>query len=238
MRPSLRVLHCADLHLDVYHRERALRIVRSLATMESSLGADVVLIAGDVFDRTREPEEFVDEVAECFIAFHAPIVAIPGNHDVPFNGFDPTGRLFSLVGERGLYLSSIDGQSVEVADGRLRVWGRGMPEHSPANDPLANFRPMDSDGHWNVVLAHGELLSPGKIASFSSAIRLGDYGPKLGSVHYMALGHAHGPTQRALGRTIMRDSGAATSIGGTGTATLVDFTGESGLSIVSYLVEQ
>ncbi|MBI2865536.1 MAG: metallophosphoesterase [Chloroflexi bacterium] len=234
----MRALHCSDFHLDSHSRENGLNVLRSLTTLERSLGVDVILLAGDVFDSTRQPTRFVDEVTEFFASFRAPIVAIPGNHDVVYDHRDPTSLLFSRLSNRSVYLCSPGGQTVVAADGRLRVWGRGMPEHSPTNDPLANLEAMEVNGTWNIVLAHGELEPNRGGVAHSSPINLRDHGPALGNVDYVALGHCHFPRQAEYDGTIMRYSGAATNVGGAGTVTCVELSGEDGLTIMSFRVEQ
>ncbi|MDO8671687.1 MAG: metallophosphoesterase [Dehalococcoidia bacterium] len=238
IRAPLRVLHCSDFHLDSHFRENGLKVLRSLVALERSLGVDTILVAGDVFDSTRQTAGFVDDVTDCFHSFEAPLVAIPGNHDVVYDHRDPTSLLFSRMKDRSSYLATAEGQTIVAADGRLRVWGRGMPEHSPTNDPLANLEDMASDSLWNVVLAHGELDHHRGGVSYSSPINLHDHGSELGNVDYVALGHCHYPRQTEHGRTIMRYSGAATTIGGAGTVTLVEFSSEHGLMITSYSIEK
>lgn len=229
---GLRALHCSDLHFHVTHVDRALETVRLIAEAARSLRADVVLISGDVFDAATQPADFVGQLAAAMAEVDAPIVAIPGNHDIaytPRDG-DAIGECFAALGERVSYLAMPDGESALVAGGRIRVWGRGMPGHTPDNDPLEGLPAMPLDGAWNIALAHGELrASP--VTPFSSPIVLERHAAALRNVHYLALGHHHVAEAHAFGSTAVHYSGSASTVVGPGTVAVADFDGERTVSV-------
>ncbi len=230
----MRILHCSDFHFDKYYREHALSVLKELTEMQHSLGVDVVLVAGDFFESIRQPSQFVEDVAEGFLAFPAPMIAIPGNHDLPRDQRDPTSELFSLIKDKGIYLSSPEGETIITADGKLRVWGRGMPDHNPMNDPLANLESMNLDSLWNIVMAHGQVVENRENEILSSPILFADHDPAIRTVHYVALGHYHIPFQTTYGDTIVHGPGAASSLIGTGSVTVLDLSDEEDLSITSH----
>ncbi len=236
MATSLRALHCSDLHLHEVQFEHGVETVGMIAEAARCQQADFVLLAGDVFDAATQPIAFVARIAEELAAIEAPLIAIPGNHDIaygPGDG-DAIGDLFAALGDSATLLRAHEGESALVADGRIRVWGRGMPEHTRANDPLGGLPAMPVDGAWNIALAHGELTrllsSP-----FSSPIVLDRHAKALGNVHYLALGHHHAPAAQALGATAVQYSGSASTVVGAGTVAVVDFDGEQAVSAIHRL---
>jgi DNA repair exonuclease SbcCD nuclease subunit len=80
----MRVLHLSDLHLRLSgpRAEECRRILDHIATRADETRPDVIVIAGDVFDRRSTPEErlylagFLSALADV-----APVHVVPGNHD-------------------------------------------------------------------------------------------------------------------------------------------------------------
>ena len=226
--PRLRALHCSDLHLHGTHAEHALATVRALRAAAERHAADLVLLAGDLFDAPAQPDSLIEALAAELARLPVPLVAIPGNHDIGAGNVghaaDAIVRLFALLDERATLLAAPGGETAIVADGRARVWGRGMPEHSPANNPLEGLRAMPEDGRWNVVIAHGQLTELGGEGR-SSPIALERHAEVLRGVHYLALGHRHTPTEHQLAGTTVRYSGSASNLVGRGTFAITEFDG-------------
>src|SRR5579862_1712525 len=94
--PPIRVLHVGDLHLGVELHGRpdpekgyGTRVGDFLAALDRALEyaaeADLVLFPGDIY-KNCEPtptvqREFAARMRK--VARHAPVVLIPGNHDLP-----------------------------------------------------------------------------------------------------------------------------------------------------------
>ena len=233
MATSLRALHCSDLHLHEVQFEHGVETVGMIAAAARCQRADVVLLAGDVFDAATQPTAFVARIAEELAAVAVPLIAIPGNHDIAYSPSDgdAIGDLFAALGDSSTLLRADEGGSALVADGRIRVWGRGMPEHTRANDPLDGLPAMPLDGAWNIALAHGELTRS-LSSPFGSPIILDRYAEVLGNVHYLALGHHHVPAAQAFGATAVQYSGSASTVVGAGTVAVVDFDGEHAISAI------
>lgn len=222
-RPPLRLLHCADIHLAYEIRDASLEVLGMLRARAEEHAADCLVIAGDLFDTTRQPDAFVADVAEELARLRIPIVTIPGNHDIrDGEGVGPAfGDLMQHLEARATPLAADDGGSATLADGRLTVWGRGMPEHSPRNDPLTGLPHLEADGAWHVALAHGFLMQAPN--GRSSPIILGRHEAALASFDYVALGHRHFATQLEFGSTLVTDPGSPRSAAGGGTYALVEF---------------
>lgn len=229
-RPPLRLLHCADLHLTHSAWDASIATIRALREATETHGAEQVLMAGDLFDSAKQPEAFVDAVAEEIAAMPVFVAAIPGNHDLMYSKWDPDsfGRLFEQLGHEALALAGEVGTCVELAEGRLRLWGRGMPEHTPENDPLAGLPLLEADTSWRVAIAHGYLMDAPN--GRSSPIIPARHRAALGTYDYVALGHHHAPHRLDFDGTLMMDSGSASPIVGHGSYAVVDLE-ESGVRV-------
>jgi DNA repair exonuclease SbcCD nuclease subunit len=222
-RPPLRLLHFADLHFAVSQREDSLALATAIERLAVQQGADYVLLAGDVFDSASQPDAFADDIAEALSVCRVPIAAIPGNHDIQYSEYDgdPFRRLFHHLRDSAVSLVHEDGEELTLADGRLWLWGRGMPEHTPENDPLSGLPERAVDGAWRVAIAHGYLLDAPN--GRSSPILPAKHREALATVDYLALGHRHLATQVTYGHTLITDPGSGTSTSGHRTYAVVDF---------------
>jgi len=207
----------------VAQREDSLALAATLHRLAVQHGVDAILMAGDVFDSASQPDAFADDIAEELSACSVPVIAIPGNHDIQYSPYDgdPFGRLFRNLIGAAQSLVHEDGEELTLADGRLRVWGRGMPEHTPENDPLSRLPHFEENGAWRVALAHGYLLDTPN--GRSSPIMPARHHDALATFDYLALGHRHLPTQTTYGDTLITDPGSASSTAGHRTYAIVDF---------------
>lgn len=88
---SVRILHTSDWHLGrSFHGESLLaeqrQVVDRLMDMTRDCGIDLVMIAGDLYDRAIPPTDAVRLFDDALVALHetgASVVAITGNHDSP-----------------------------------------------------------------------------------------------------------------------------------------------------------
>lgn len=88
----MRILHTADWHLgkklDHFSRLEEQRIVMNeICTIADSQDADVVIVAGDLFDTFNPPVEAIDLLYKSLKSLtnngRRPVIAIAGNHDSP-----------------------------------------------------------------------------------------------------------------------------------------------------------
>ena len=90
-RRPLRVLHTADVHLDsdgggnpgqrAAHHERDRRVFRRIVDRALTDTVDLLLIAGDLFDHNRVPDETVEFARTELDRLRQPVIILPGNHD-------------------------------------------------------------------------------------------------------------------------------------------------------------
>jgi len=86
--PALTVAHLADIHVRDVRRDEYRDVFTQTFAKIRSLGPDVIVIAGDVFDmKTRVSPMNISDVVGFItsLADIAPVVVIPGNHDMNMN---------------------------------------------------------------------------------------------------------------------------------------------------------
>ena len=77
---GMRILHTADLHLRAAGDERWQALAAVLDRAES-LDVNLVVISGDMFDKSVEAQRLKPALREVFAGRPIPVVILPGNHD-------------------------------------------------------------------------------------------------------------------------------------------------------------
>jgi len=214
-RRTLRVLHTADVHLgsdgygtaeeQVAHRERHRRALSRVVDRALADRVDLVLIAGDLFDHNRVPDDEVAFAAAQLARLRQPVVLLPGNHDVLCTGAIYDRHDIGGGAENVHVIREPDGQLVDLPELDTIVWGRAMEEHSPAYRPLAHIPGRDRR-RWCLALAHGFFYEQRGRAERSSPIfadEIRDTG-----WDYVALGHQHVQTDVSQGAVSAHYAGA------------------------------
>ena len=211
------LVHTADVHLrpDAEARMEALEAVLETA---ADLGADVLTVGGDLFDRPADVETLRSDLRNrLFTDLPFEVLLVPGNHDVEaFRGDLFFGDACTVVADEEYY------GAWTAPDGDLRVVC--VPYRETADDDLllalADREPFDGT---DALLFHGSLDAPiGGDAGDEDAYR---YFPvteaeltELGFDYYLA-GHYHGPHH------LQFDGGAEFAYPGTPASTRTSETG-------------
>lgn len=185
------LVHTADVHLRPDAKER-LEALESVLAVATDVGADVLTIGGDLFDRPADVETLRSDLRNRFFTdLPFEVVLIPGNHDVDaFRGDLFFGDACTVVADEEHYGTWVGD------DGDLRVVC--VPYCETASDELLlALDDRDPFDGTDVLLFHGSLDAPiGADAGDEDAYR---YFPvteellvDLGFDHYLA-GHYHGP---------------------------------------------
>ncbi|HEY5640500.1 MAG TPA: metallophosphoesterase [Dehalococcoidia bacterium] len=179
---DLLAVHTSDLHIDGRFADEFHPLCRVLETARG-LRADLILLAGDIFDHNRVPLAQLDAVARMFDDAGAQIVILPGNHD-PITA-ESVYRRGGLADVPNVHVLGVSSEERFLwAERDLEVWGRAhydYANHSPLRDappPEAGRRIAIAHGHWLKTEedAHrGWLITDDDIASTEAA--------------YVALGH-------------------------------------------------
>lgn len=160
-----KILHIADLH---FGREDE-RLTEALAECADGLAPDVVVASGDLttFGRRRE----FARARDLFSRFNAPVVASPGNHDVPYaNMFSrlvsPWARFHHRMGDTvapRFADHEVAIESLETSRGaQWRLdWSLGKARPDQAKDIANRLEAASPDGQLRVVTCHHPLVYPG-----------------------------------------------------------------------------
>ena len=195
-RKPLKIVHTSDVHLDGRgaakdadgFRNRAERAFAGVVETALAEEAQLLLIAGDLFDNNRVDDATIEFVYRQLGRLDGQqVVMLPGNHDVHdahsvwrrFD-FDDAGENVHGLMEHGGDCCTFDALGV-------RVWGRAMQEHAPENYPL-DATPLRHEEHWNVGMAHGQVVER-RVSQGSSPITRDEIGAS--GFDYLALGHIH-----------------------------------------------
>ena len=191
MRRPVRLLHTSDVHLgpETAETRDAWEAFEQLIELANREAADVLLVAGDLFESSRVPDTSLRRIERLLREVPSRVIILPGNHDAldrdsvyhrwPVEEAIP--RVTVLRNPSGDLLR-------DVAPG-LAVWGRATIEHSPNYRPLQGVQPRPADALYYVIVAHGHVTYPGAVERQSSLISP----EELVSVasDYVALGHTH-----------------------------------------------
>lgn len=227
-------LHLGDLHLDspfaaFSAAQAATRRARQYEALEALLrtgvdrGAQMVLIAGDVFDNPSPRAEAVARFFGILSALSVPVVIAPGNHDYYTAGgfWDAPTRPQNVAVFTTSSLSAFDFPAWGVT-----VYGYAFVGESADAVDIGHAQNLRT-GRVNLLLAHADITSPISAYAPLSAAQLEQSG-----YHYAALGHIHKPVPlKKYGATVAAYSGFFAGRGfdelGAGQARFVEIEGET-----------
>ncbi len=189
---SVKILHCADIHIgaaESFLGARAeSRRAETLITFEKIISlakeecVDILLIAGDLLNSNTAPKTFTDRVFECFSSIpDIKIVYAAGNHD-PLNAESPFKK-YPLPDN--LFVLDTKDCFVEFAELNTRVYGKSFKEVYMKGE--SNFSLKTDPDFINLMCIHGELRSD--LGSDYNSIT-SDF-IKNSGMDYIALGHVH-----------------------------------------------
>lgn len=224
----MRILHTSDWHLGrIFHgihlTDDQAHILDQFVKLVINEKPDVVLIAGDIYDRSVPPTEAVkllDEVlSRILMDAKVPIILIAGNHDSPERLAFGT-RLLALQGLHIVGQPAVNLTPVIIHDSQGPVYFCPLPYADPAvvRDRLSVPDATDHDramismvrhitapipfGIRTVALAHA-FVAGGKGSESERPLSIGGSGTVEATCfqpfHYVALGHLHRPQDAGSG---------------------------------------
>lgn len=157
------IAHLSDLH---FGRADA-SVVEALVTELNAAPPDLVAISGDMTMRARH-REFAE--ARAFIdRLHAPVLAVPGNHDIPLHRLaerflDPLGRWrrHIAIETEPLWADeeiAVLGLNTASRAGAAFDWSRGRVRTRGLERALRRLNSVDGQP-FRVVVAHHPFLPP------------------------------------------------------------------------------
>jgi DNA repair exonuclease SbcCD nuclease subunit len=211
----LKILHTADIHLDCdsygdvpqRQTQRSLyrRCFQTIVERARDSAVDLLLIAGDLFDHNRVPEDTVRFVQEQLQRLQQPVVILPGNHDCLYTNAIYDRYDIAAACQNVRVITELNGQVLEFPELDLVIWGRAMEEHEPGFHPLAHL-PTRHDERWHIAMAHGFFYETRQEAERSSPIFAEDI--RDSGWDYVALGHQHVLTDVSQGNVVAYYPGA------------------------------
>jgi DNA repair exonuclease SbcCD nuclease subunit len=153
---DLVLIHSSDLHLGVGHNPDDHEALHSVIAAARSLQADVLLLAGDIFDHNRLSLPTLDAAARVLGDAGLPIVILPGNHDcLAPNSVYRRGGLADPANVHVLGITADNAVTLPGLD--LEIWGRPHLDHVDMS-PFADPRPRGA-ARWNVATGHGHWVT-------------------------------------------------------------------------------
>lgn len=219
----MKLLHTSDWHLGMTFRggityeEDQRFMVNAICEVAQKEGADAILLAGDVFDKSiasQEALKLYDELMTKICGeLRIPVLLIAGNHD----GAERISQCYRLLKSSGLHIAGALQDKPQIVtlgdvDVYLLPWistdkvGAIYPSekekiHSMEDAyrvVLDKYREQFVPGHKNILVAHAYIVNAqtsvsdrsaeiGKAAMISSSV--------FDGFDYVALGHLHGPQE-------------------------------------------
>ncbi len=173
--------------------------VAGLRSLVAEVGAEFVVVAGDVFEHNQLSPQVVSQSLEAMRAIGIPVYLLPGNHDPLDASSVYTSALFKA--ERPANVRVIDRAGVHEVRPGLQIvaapWRSKAPTTDLVADVLRDLEGLPSDAVTRVLVAHGGVDALDPDPTKPSLIRLAGLEDALarGAVHYVALGDKHSLTQ-------------------------------------------
>lgn len=202
----MKIVHCSDLHLgrrpvggkgefSDKRYEDYFKVFNEIVDKACKIGAELFIIAGDVFDRKEilpEVLEKTEKILKKLKENNIETVVIEGNHDNIFNGKEEESWIYYL--EKKEYFKRptcfFDGEKyrfnvVETKAGR--VYGAGYPGFM-VNEVLTALSEELNEEENNIVMVH---TAPAGSDFIPGMVRKETIDLFKGKVIYMAGGHIH-----------------------------------------------
>lgn len=194
---DIAIVHSSDIHVDDGYTARlhggdgARGLERVLATA-AALDADIVLLAGDVFEHNRLPANLLERAAGLLADCGIPVVVLPGNHD-PLTADSVYRRCGMGEAETVSILGLTHDLAVGFPEFDLEVWGVAHRDYGDMA-PLGTARERST--RWQVAMAHGHYQGAGDAgAAHRPSWIISDAQIAATGADYLALGHWNRPVR-------------------------------------------
>ena len=188
----IKLIHAADLHLDApfsalppeqaaQRRGEQRQLLFDLASLANREGAELVLLAGDLFDGADIHPETLEALAEALGSIRGRVFIAPGNHDYwsarsPYATAQWPENVRIFPGEAL--------EAVDLPELGCVIHGAAFRGESRTDRVLKGVH-VPEDGKLHIGLLHGEVAPESRYCP----IPLEDIGAS--GLDYLALGHIH-----------------------------------------------
>ena len=188
----LTIVHAADFHLDspfralpedkaAQRRAEQRELLDRLADLARDRGADLLLLAGDLFDGRTTFYETAQALARSLGSLDIPVFIAPGNHDF----WSPASPYASIRWPDNVRIFTGGMERVELPGLGCAVYGGAFTAPVCERSLLAGFRPQEDPGLTRLMILHGDLTAGGRYNPITPE-QLAASG-----MDYVALGHVH-----------------------------------------------
>lgn len=190
---AIRILHTADIHLDssfsnldkdkstLRRKEQRQLLERIIRTAEKE-NAQLILIAGDLFDSDEIYGETLSSVTDTFSSTSLPIVITPGNHDCN----KPGSAYSKITMPKNVFVFEQNKiECVELPSLNLRIWGAAFTDIS-SQSLMTDFSVEKKEGWLDIMCLHGEVGIKDSCYNAISEEQI-----SASNMDYIALGHKH-----------------------------------------------
>ncbi|MCV7257425.1 metallophosphoesterase family protein [Mycobacterium shimoidei] len=174
--------------------------VAGLGQLAAEVGAEFVVVAGDVFEHNQLDPQVISQSLEAMRAIGIPVYLLPGNHDPLDASSVYTSALFKAECPDNVVV--LDHAGIHQVRAGLQIVAAPWRSKSPGVDLTAEvLADLPVDGVTRILVAHGgvDVLDPDP--TNPALIRLAALQDALsrGAIHYVALGDKHSVTEVGAG---------------------------------------
>ena len=189
----VKIVHAADFHLDSafgalsgeqakLRRREGRELMERLSNYVNQQNADLVLLAGDLFDGETTYRETIEQLRDALGSMCAQVFIAPGNHD-----FYSAGSPYAALAwpENVHIFKSGAIERVELRSLSCAVYGAAFTAAAQEQSLLEGFRAPE-DGLTHLMVLHGDMSAA---EARYSPLRKEQI--ERSNLDYLALGHTH-----------------------------------------------
>jgi DNA repair exonuclease SbcCD nuclease subunit len=173
--------------------------VKRLGEVAREEGAELVVVAGDVFESNRVDGRTLRRGLDAMAAVGVPVFLLPGNHDALDAASVYRSRAFAAA--RPANVRVLDSTAPVAVRPGVEVVGAPWPSKRPTADLVAALAAglEPAPGVLRIAVAHGavDALSPDSAEPSRVALARAEAALAEGRFHYLALGDRHSATRVA-----------------------------------------
>lgn len=198
----MKILHCADLHLDapftgrsqgqtLLLRQALERVPGQLANLCRRENCDLVLLSGDLFDGKWSRSSY-QALYTALEEMEVPVFISPGNHDY----YSSESPYFTEKWPENVHIfTRPEMESVTLSDLDCRIYGAGY-RSMDCPGLLEGFRAAGEE-RYHIGILHADPTVAGSPYCPMTAVQV-----RKSGLHYLALGHIHKSGQMKAGQTL------------------------------------
>lgn len=188
----IKILHCADLHLGtrfsglpqekaVGRRREQRRLLRAMLDLCISEKCDLVVLAGDIFDRPEADGDSVEALMAFARQVRLPVVITPGNHDY----CSAASPYLTRQWPENVYIFQKPAlEKISIPKLNLAIWGAGYTSMD-CPDLLEGFRATGEE-EVHIMVLHGDPVHSDVPCCPITRSEIRESG-----LDYLAMGHLH-----------------------------------------------